>query len=90
MNTHPTPSSTDSTDVIVKVSGLVNRFGSQTVHDGLELEVHRGEILGIVGGSGTGKSVLMRSIVGLRQPDAGHIQVLGVSVPPGPVPPWAS
>lgn len=84
MNTLPATGRTDSADVIVKVSGLVNRFGSQTVHDGLDLEVHRGEILGIVGGSGTGKSVLMRSIVGLRQPDAGQIQVLGVSVPPGP------
>ena len=83
--TSPHPASAVATpDVVVKVSGLVNRFGSQTVHDGLELQVHRGEILGIVGGSGTGKSVLMRSIVGLRQPNAGQIQVLGASVPPGP------
>lgn len=62
----------------IRVRGLVNRFGSQTVHDGLDLDVHRGEILGIVGGSGTGKSVLMRSILGLRKPDAGQIEVLGV------------
>ncbi len=65
-------------DVVVSVRGLVNRFGAQTVHDGLDLEVRRGEILGVVGGSGTGKSVLMRSILGLRQPDAGQIEVLGV------------
>jgi len=84
MDSMPTTNHTPTTEVIVKVSGLVNRFGSQTVHDGLELEVHRGEILGIVGGSGTGKSVLMRSIVGLRQPDAGTIEVLGARVPPGP------
>lgn len=62
----------------IRVRGLVNRFGSQTVHDGLDLDVRRGEILGVVGGSGTGKSVLMRSILGLRRPDAGQIEVLGV------------
>jgi phospholipid/cholesterol/gamma-HCH transport system ATP-binding protein len=59
------------------VSGLVNRFGDQTIHDGLDLEVCRGEIIGVVGGSGTGKSVLMRSIIGLQQPTAGDIDVLG-------------
>ena len=63
---------------IVRVRGLVNRFGEQVVHDGLDLDVRRGEILGVVGGSGTGKSVLMRSILGLRRPDAGEIEVLGV------------
>ena len=63
---------------IISVHGLVNRFGEQVVHDGLDIEVRRGEILGVVGGSGTGKSVLMRSILGLRRPDAGEIEVLGV------------
>lgn len=62
---------------IIRVRGLVNRFGQQTVHEGLDLDVRRGEILGVVGGSGTGKSVLMRSILGLRQPDEGQITVLG-------------
>ncbi len=57
---------------------MVNRFGAQTVHEGLDLEVRRGEIIGVVGGSGSGKSVLMRSLIGLRQPDAGEISVLGV------------
>ncbi|WP_298301527.1 ABC transporter ATP-binding protein [uncultured Erythrobacter sp.] len=61
----------------IVVSGLVNRFGDFAVHDGLNLEVCRGEILGVVGGSGTGKSVLMRSIIGLQQPTAGSIDVLG-------------
>nr|MBP8804099.1 ATP-binding cassette domain-containing protein [Pseudoxanthomonas sp.] len=56
----------------ISVRGLVNRFGSQTVHDGLDLDVRRGEILGVVGGSGTGKSVLMRTILGLRRPNAGR------------------
>ncbi len=57
---------------------MVNRFGAQTVHEGLDLDVQRGEILGVVGGSGSGKSVLMRSLIGLRRPDAGEISVLGV------------
>ena len=69
----PTPS-----DIAIRVSGLDNRFGEQVVHEGLDLEVRRGEVLGIVGGSGSGKSVLMRSILGLRTPDAGEIEVLGV------------
>ncbi len=64
-------------DAIIKVSGLVNRFGDQLVHDKLDLEVRRGEIQGIVGGSGTGKSVLMRSILGLQTPQEGEIRVLG-------------
>lgn len=63
--------------------GLTNRFGSQTVHEDLDLDVRRGEILGVVGGSGTGKSVLMRSILGLREPDAGSIQVLGADARSG-------
>ncbi len=63
---------------IIQVRGLVNRFGEQTVHEDLDLDVRRGEILGVVGGSGTGKSVLMRAILGLRRPDGGSIGVLGV------------
>ncbi len=67
-------------DYPIVVEGLVNRFGTQTVHDGLNLKVKRGEILGVVGGSGTGKSVLMRSIIGLQRPSAGHIEVFGRSI----------
>ncbi|QNP41410.1 ABC transporter ATP-binding protein [Lysobacter solisilvae (ex Woo and Kim 2020)] len=63
---------------IIRVRGLVNRFGEQVVHDGLDLDVYPGEIIGVVGGSGTGKSVLMRSILGLREPDEGSIEVLGL------------
>ena len=62
---------------IIRVRGLINKFGEQTVHDDLDLDVVPGEILGVVGGSGSGKSVLMRSILGLRIPDAGQIEVLG-------------
>ena len=63
---------------LIRVRGLVNRFGEQVVHDGVDLDVQRGEILGVVGGSGSGKSVLMRSILGLREPNEGRIDVLGV------------
>ncbi|HEU0306729.1 MAG TPA: ATP-binding cassette domain-containing protein [Lysobacter sp.] len=68
----------DAVEPIIRVRGLVNRFGEQVVHDGLDLDVRPGEILGVVGGSGSGKSVLMRSILGLREPDAGGIEVLGI------------
>ncbi|MBN33819.1 MAG: ABC transporter ATP-binding protein [Rhodospirillaceae bacterium] len=62
---------------VIRLRGLINRFGTQTVHDRLDLDVRRGEVLGVVGGSGTGKSVLMRTIIGLRDPQAGTIEVLG-------------
>jgi phospholipid/cholesterol/gamma-HCH transport system ATP-binding protein len=62
---------------IVEVRGLVNRFGSQIVHDGLDMTVLRGEVFGIVGGSGSGKSVLLRSILGLQRPQAGEVKLMG-------------
>jgi phospholipid/cholesterol/gamma-HCH transport system ATP-binding protein len=62
---------------VVEVRGLVNRFGAQVVHDGLDLDVRRGEILGVIGGSGAGKSVLLRTIVGLKRPDAGTVRLFG-------------
>jgi phospholipid/cholesterol/gamma-HCH transport system ATP-binding protein len=61
----------------VRVRGLVNRFGTQVVHDGLEMDVRRGEVFGIVGGSGSGKSVLLRSILGLQRPKAGSVEIDG-------------
>ena len=64
-------------NVLIRVRGLKTSFGEQVVHDGLDLDVRRGEILGVVGGSGTGKSVLMRAIIGLQTPDAGEITVFG-------------
>jgi phospholipid/cholesterol/gamma-HCH transport system ATP-binding protein len=64
-------------DAVIRVRGLTNRFGEQLVHDDLSLDVRRGEILGVVGGSGTGKSVLMRSIIGLQTPQAGEVTVFG-------------
>ena len=64
-------------DAIIKVRGLVNAFGSQILHDHLDLDVYRGEVLGVVGGSGTGKSVLLRSIIGLNPIKSGTIEVFG-------------
>lgn len=64
----------------IRISGLRNQFGSQVVHDDLSLDVRKGEIIGVVGGSGTGKSVLMRSIIGLQRPTAGKIEVFGKSL----------
>ena len=65
---------------IIRVRGLVNRFGSETVHDGLDLDVYPGEVMGVVGGSGTGKSVLLRTVVGLNRPVRGTVEVFGENV----------
>jgi len=65
---------------VIRVRGLVNRFGAETVHDGLDLDVRRGEVIGIVGGSGSGKSVLLRTIIGLNRPVAGKVEVFGHDV----------
>jgi phospholipid/cholesterol/gamma-HCH transport system ATP-binding protein len=66
-----------SREPIVRVRGLVNRFGTEIVHNGLDLEVFRGEVLGVVGASGSGKSVLLRTIIGLNRPASGTVEVLG-------------
>jgi phospholipid/cholesterol/gamma-HCH transport system ATP-binding protein len=70
-------------DAPIVVRGLRNAFGSQVIHDELDLALRKGEILGVVGGSGTGKSVLMRSIIGLQQPAHGSIRVFGQEVADG-------
>ncbi len=67
-------------DVVIKVRGLRTQFGPQIVHDDLDLDVRRGEVLGVVGGSGTGKSVLLKEIIGLIQPAAGSVQVFGTDI----------
>ncbi|HXS06081.1 MAG TPA: ATP-binding cassette domain-containing protein [Rhizomicrobium sp.] len=64
-------------DVIIKIRGLVTGFGPKIVHDHLDLDVYRGEVLGLVGGSGSGKSVLLRTIIGLNKPREGSIEVFG-------------
>ena len=65
---------------ILSARGIVNRFGKQVVHDKLSLDILRGEIIGIAGGSGSGKSVLLKTLVGLRQPDAGEVLLNGEAV----------
>ena len=67
-------------EVAIRVRGLVSRFGQNVVHDGLDLDVRRGEVLGLVGGSGAGKSVLLNTLIGLRAPDGGTVEVLGVDL----------
>jgi phospholipid/cholesterol/gamma-HCH transport system ATP-binding protein len=65
---------------VIRVRGLISRFGAQVVHDGLDMEVQSNEIFGVVGGSGTGKTVLLRTILGLRAPDAGTVELYGRDV----------
>lgn len=67
-------------DAVITVRGLTSRFGSHLVHEQLDLAVRRGEVLGLVGGSGSGKSVLLNTLLGLREPDGGEIQVLDAPV----------
>jgi len=61
----------------IEIRGLVSRFGANVIHDGLDLTVERGEVLGVVGGSGSGKSVLLNTIIGLKSPDAGTVKLFG-------------
>ena len=68
------------TENVIEVRGIKNQFGRHVVHENLDLDLRRGEILGVVGGSGTGKSVLLRTIVGLNRPAAGVVRVLGQDV----------
>jgi phospholipid/cholesterol/gamma-HCH transport system ATP-binding protein len=65
---------------VILVRGIVNRFGAQVVHDGVDFDVRPGEIFGIVGGSGSGKSVLLKTMLGLRRPDAGTVEIEGKDV----------
>jgi phospholipid/cholesterol/gamma-HCH transport system ATP-binding protein len=67
-------------EAVVSARGIVNRFGSQTVHDHINLDVMGGEILGIAGGSGSGKSVLLKTLTGLRRPDRGEVLLEGKPV----------
>ena len=77
------PAPGEDAPLAIKVEGLVSSFDENTVHDGLDLEVRKGEILGLVGGSGAGKSVLLNTLIGLRHPQGGKVEVLGVDVERG-------
>jgi phospholipid/cholesterol/gamma-HCH transport system ATP-binding protein len=65
-------------EAVIRIRGLVNAFNGKVIHDHLDLDVMKGEVLGVVGGSGTGKSVLLRSIIGLNRPVEGSIKVFGI------------
>ncbi|HRH88611.1 MAG TPA: ATP-binding cassette domain-containing protein [Rubrivivax sp.] len=71
---------TAAADTVIDVEGVVTRFGRQTVHDGLSLQVRRGELVALIGGSGSGKSVLLREILGLQKPTAGKVTLLGTDM----------
>ena len=68
---------TGQTETVIEVRGLFSQFGERVIHQDLELDVVRGEILGVVGGSGTGKPVLLNTIIGLKEPDGGSVHLLG-------------
>jgi phospholipid/cholesterol/gamma-HCH transport system ATP-binding protein len=76
----PAKSRNKNARIAIRVRGLRNQFGAHIVHDNLDLDVRKGEILGVVGGSGTGKSVLLRTIIGLIRPVRGEVEVFGQSV----------
>ncbi len=67
-------------DAVIEVDGIVTRFGAQTVHDGVSFSVASGSLVALIGGSGTGKSVLLREIIGLHRPTDGRVRVLGTDV----------
>lgn len=67
-------------DAVISVRDIVNRFGRQVVHDGLDVDIRAGEVFGIVGGSGSGKSVLLRTMLGLRKPASGSVRIEGKEV----------
>lgn len=75
-----TMNSRSSPEPILSARGIVNRFGKQKVHDEISLDVLPGEILGIAGGSGAGKSVLLKTLTGLHHPDRGEIFITGKSI----------
>ena len=75
-----TTQATAHAGTILSARGIVNRFGKQVVHDRLSLDILRGEIIGIAGGSGTGKSVLLKPLTGLHQPEAGEVLLNGNAV----------
>ena len=79
LDERPAPEADDSDPPPIQVRRLVSAFGSHRIHDGVELTVERGEVLGVVGGSGTGKTVLLNTIIGLKRPDGGDVRVFGLN-----------
>ncbi len=67
-------------DTVVELDGVVTRFGQQQVHDGVSFSIQRGSLVALIGGSGSGKSVLLREIVGLHRPSAGRVSLLNTDL----------
>ena len=67
-------------DIAISLRGITNRFGKQVVHENLDLDIRQGEVLGLIGGSGTGKSVLLRTVIGLQKQSAGEVTVMGINL----------
>ena len=78
--TRQTKQGDNGADAVVSLRGITNRFGKQVVHKNLDLDIRRGEILGLIGGSGSGKSVLLRTILGLNRQAEGTVTVMGVDM----------
>jgi len=74
---HPFAQAAPEAEVLIEVRGLLSQFGERVIHENLDLDVVKGEVLGIVGGSGSGKTVLLNSILGLKEPDGGTIRIFG-------------
>ncbi|MFZ4164799.1 ABC transporter ATP-binding protein [Brevundimonas sp. NPDC058933] len=72
------PTETPPRETLIEVRGLLSQFGERTIHEDLDLDVQRGQVLGVVGGSGTGKTVLLNSIIGLKQPEGGSVKLFGI------------
>lgn len=80
VRTAPRSPSSEDAKPIISIRGVVNKFGTQVVHDGVDLDIYEGEVLGIVGGSGSGKSVLLRTMLGLNRPTAGEVLIEGKDI----------
>jgi phospholipid/cholesterol/gamma-HCH transport system ATP-binding protein len=77
MSDQPVEAELDDRAPPIEVKGLVSAYGDHVIHDGLDLTVKRGEVLGVVGGSGSGKSVLLNTLIGLKTPEAGVVKIFG-------------
>lgn len=73
----PTPVAATTPEALIEVQGLLSQFGDRVIHEDLDLTVERGEVLGVVGGSGSGKTVLLNSIIGLKEPEGGTVKLFG-------------